>query len=316
MIPPLAILSIAGGLTYLFMGGDLLVRGSMAIARKLGIPSAIVGATIVALGTSLPELLVSILAVNRDAGGIAMGNVVGSNIANILLVLGIPAIIAPIVADHRSMRAHAVFMLVTSAAFVGLCFFGPLREWHSLVLLGILVGAILLSVTGRLSLIDLSAKEEKIERTLGLPERPLFAALFVLFGAGALPLGADLTLKGVTELAAQAGIPETAIAASVVALGTSLPELSVSVLAALHRQLGMAIGNVVGSNSLNILFVIGLTGMVAPIPVAERFLTFDLWVMLGFAALLTGLVLRGGTLGRKLGIAFVVSYVAYVWLIF
>jgi cation:H+ antiporter len=205
---------------------------------------------------------------------------------------------------------------MTSVAFVVLCFFGPLGVWHSLALLGILVMAILLSVTGRLSLIDLSAKEEKIERTLGLPERPLFAALFVLFGAATLPLGADLTLKGVTEIAAQAGISETAIAASVVALGTSLPELSVSILAALHRQLGMAIGNVVGSNSLNILFVIGFTGMVAPIPVDARFLHFDLWVMLGFAALLTGLVFRDVTLGRKLGLAFVASYVGYVWLIF
>ena len=313
---PLSILSIVGGLTYLFMGGDLLVRGSMAIARKLGIPAAIVGATIVALGTSLPELLVSVMAATRGSGGIALGNVVGSNIANILLVLGVPAIIAPIVSKDSSMKAHAVFMLVTSVAFVILCFFGPLRVWHSLALLGILVAAILLSVTGRLSLIDLSAKEEKIERTLGLPERPLFAGLFVLFGAGALPLGADLTLKGVTEIAAQAGIPETAIAASVVALGTSLPELSVSILAALHRQLGMAIGNVVGSNSLNILFVIGFTGMVAPIPVAERFLQFGLWVMLGFAVLLTGLVYRGATLGRRLGITFVAAYVGYVWMIF
>jgi cation:H+ antiporter len=288
----------------------------MAIARKLGIPSAIVGATIVALGTSLPELLVSVLAAVRGSGGIAMGNVVGSNIANILLVLGVPALITPIVSKDSSMRAHSAFMLVTSVAFVALCFFGPLGVWHSLALLGILVTAILLSVTGRLSLIDLSAKEEKIERTLGLPERPLFAGLFVLFGAGALPLGADLTLRGVTEIAAQAGISETAIAASVVALGTSLPELSVSILAALHRQLGMAIGNVVGSNSLNILFVIGFTGMVAPIPVDQRFLHFDLWVMLGFAVLLTGLVFRDVTLGRKLGLLFVASYVGYVWLIF
>jgi cation:H+ antiporter len=315
-VSPLSVLSIVGGLTYLFMGGDLLVRGSMAIARRLGIPSAIVGATIVALGTSLPELLVSVLAAIRGSGGIAMGNVVGSNIANILMVLGVPAIITPIVSKGSSMKAHSAFMLVTSGAFVVLCFFSPLGVWHSLALLGILVTAILLSVTGRLSLIDLSAKEEKIERTLGLPERPLFAGLFVLFGAGTLPLGADLTLRGVTEIAAQAGISETAIAASVVALGTSLPELSVSILAALHRQLGMAIGNVVGSNSLNILFVIGFTGMVAPIPVDERFLHFDLWVMLGFAVLLTALVFRDVTLGRKLGLAFVASYVGYVWLIF
>jgi len=316
VISPLAILSIAGGLTYLFMGGDLLVRGSISVARKFRIPPAIIGATVVALGTSLPELVVSLLAASTGHGGVALGNVVGSNIANVLVVLGVPALIAPIVVEDSSMRVHSGFMIAASLVFVGLCFFGPLTLWHGLVLLGVLVLAVLLTVTGRLSLIDLSAEEEQYERTLGLPERPLFAGLFILLGAIFLPLGADLTLDGVTELAVGAGVPETAIAASVVALGTSLPELSVSVLAALHKQLDMAIGNVVGSNALNLLFVIGLTATITPVPVPANFLRFDLWVMLGFALLLALFVFRRWRIGRRVGGALVAAYAVYIWMIF
>ncbi|MEJ2541238.1 MAG: sodium:calcium antiporter [Gemmatimonadota bacterium] len=316
MISPLAALSIAGGLTYLFMGGDLLVRGSISVARKFRIPPAIIGATVVALGTSLPELVVSLLAASTGHGGVALGNVVGSNIANVLVVLGVPALISPIVVEDSSMRVHCGFMIAASVVFVGLCFLSPLTLWHGLVLLGVLVLAVVLTVTGRLSLIDLSAEEEQYERTLGLPERPVFAGLFILLGAVFLPLGADLTLDGVTELALVAGVPETAIAASVVALGTSLPELSVSVLAALHKQLDMAIGNVVGSNALNLLFVIGVTASITPIPVPATLLRFDLWVMLGFALLLTLFVFRSWRIGRRVGAGLVMAYALYIWTIF
>lgn len=316
MISPLALLSIAGGLTYLFMGGDLLVRGSISLARRYRVPPAIIGATVVALGTSLPELMVSLLAASRDHGGVAMGSVVGSNIANVLVVLGVPALISPITVEDSSMRVHCSFMVIASVLFAALCFLGPLTLWHGLVLLGALTLAVLLTVTGRLPLIDLSAEEEQYERTLGLPERPVFAWVFIVLGAAFLPLGAELTLDGVTRAAVQAGIPETAIAASVVALGTSLPELSVSVLAALHKQLDMAIANVVGSNALNLLFVIGLTASITPIPVPPTLLRFDLWVMLGFALLLTLFVFRDWRIGRRVGGGLVAAYAVYIWMIF
>ncbi len=316
MISPLSILTIAGGLTYLFMGGDLLVRGSISVARRFHVSPAIIGATVVALGTSLPELVVSLLAASTGHGGVALGNVVGSNIANVLVVLGVPALISPIVVEDSSMRVHSGFMIAASLLFVGLCFLAPLTLWHGLVLLGALSLAVALTVTGRVSLIDLSAEEEQYERTLGLPERPLFAVLFILLGAIFLPLGADLTLDGVIDLALEAGLPETAIAASVVALGTSLPELSVSVLAALHRQRDMATGNVVGSNALNLLFVIGLTASITPVPVPPTFLRFDLWVMLGFALLLALFVFRSWRIGRRMGAGLVAAYAVYIWMIF
>jgi cation:H+ antiporter len=316
VISPLAALSVAGGLTYLFMGGDLLVRGGISVARKFSIPPAIIGATVVAFGTSLPELFVSVLAASTGHGGVSLGNVVGSNIANVLVVLGVPALIAPIVATDSSMRVHGGFMVVASVVFVALCFLGPLTLWHGLTLLAVLAVAVALTVSGRMSLIDLSAEEEEYERTLGLPERPLFAWLFILLGAVFLPLGADLTLDGVTEVAMQAGVPETAIAASVVALGTSLPELSVSVLAALHKQLDMAIGNVMGSNALNLLFVIGLTASITSIPVPPSLLRFDVWVMLGFALLLTVFVFRDVRIGRRVGAVLVAAYGLYLWMIF
>ncbi len=308
----LAGLNVIGGLVYLVMGGDLLIRGSISIARRLNIPPAVVGATIVAFGTSLPELVVSLLAATTGHGSLSMGNVIGSNLANVLIVLGIPALIAPVVADP-AMRSHAIFMLLASTAFVGLCLFGELTAVHGVILLGMLAVAILLSVTGRVPLLDLEGEEAVYDRVLGLPENPRFAWLFIAFGALVMPLGANLTVDGATELADSFGISEAAIGATIVALGTSLPELSVSVMAAMHRQLGMAIGNAVGSNTLNILVVIGITTLFADLPVPPRALYFDLWLLLGCAVFVTGVILTGRSIGRSLGICLVLIYVVYVW---
>jgi cation:H+ antiporter len=308
----LATLNVIGGLVYLVMGGDLLIRGSISIARRFNIPPAVVGATIVAFGTSLPELVVSLLAATTGHGSLSMGNVIGSNLANVLIVLGIPAIIAPVVADP-AMRSHAIFMVVASGLFVGLCLFGELTAVDGMVLLGLLAVAILLSVSGRVPLLDLEGEEAVYDRVLGLPENPRFAWLFIAFGAVVMPLGANLTVDGATELAASFGISEAAIGATVVALGTSLPELSVSVMAAIHRQPGMAIGNAVGSNTLNILVVIGITTLFADLPVPPRALVFDLWLLLACALFVAGVILTGRSIGRRLGICLVLIYAIYVW---
>jgi cation:H+ antiporter len=308
----LAGLNVIGGLVYLVMGGDLLIRGSISIARRFSIPPAVIGATIVAFGTSLPELVVSVLAATTGHGGLSMGNVIGSNIANVLIVLGIPAIITPVAADP-AMRSHAVFMLIASLLFVCLCLYGELTAMQGFILLGMLGIAILLSVTGRVSLLDLEGEEQVYERVLGLPESSWFAWFFVLFGAVVMPVGANLTVGGATELAESFGISEAAIGATVVAFGTSLPELSVSVMAAMHRQLGMAIGNAVGSNTLNILVVIGVTTLFADLPVPPRALQFDLWFMVACALIVVGLALTGKSIGRRLGTGLVVAYLFYVW---
>lgn len=316
MIDPFATLSVAGGLVYLFMGGDVLVRGSISVARRLRIPAAVIGATVVALGTSLPEFVVSLLAARQGHGDIAMGNVVGSNIANVLIVLGVPALLVPLAAQGAMMRAHCVFMLLVSATLVGLAWLGPLGTWQGVLLLGVLAAAVLVTVTGRAPLLDLSAQEAEYHRTLGLPESQFFAWLFILFGAVFMPVGADLTVAGVSKLAADFGAPEAAIAASVVALGTSLPEVSVSILAAMHRQVDMAIGNVVGSNSLNILFVVGMTALISEVPVPAGYLRFDLWFMLGCAVVPALLAFSGATIGRRTGLAFLGVYLFYLWAIY
>ena len=315
MIDPLSALFVVAGIVYLVLGGDLLVRGSIPVARRWGMSPAAVGATIVAFGTSLPELIVSVLAAKTGHGGLAIGNVVGSNVTNTLLVLGIPALIVPIVGG-KEMRVHAAFMLIVSGLFALLCFMGPFKVWHGATLLGVMAVAMLVSVKGHISLVALSDDEEEFERALGLPHKPAMAWFFIAFGAAVLPLGADLTVRGAVEIAGQLSVDESAVGATVVALGTSLPELSVSVIAAMHRQIDMAIGNVVGSNTFNILFVIGVTAVVTDVPVPDRVLGFGLWYMLACTAVLTALIFAGKRIGRPLAIGFLAAYVAFVWLEF
>ena len=316
MIDPLPLLSVVGGLIYLVMGGDLLIRGSISTARKFNVPPAVVGATLVALGTSLPELIVSLLAATSDHAALALGNVVGSNITNVLLVLGVPALFVPIIGSAES-KVHVVFMLFVSVVFALMCVFSaPLSPLDGLVLVGIVIAAIVLSATGKLSIVDLSGEDVEYERVLGMPERPAMIAFFVIFGAATLPLGAQITVRGAIELAAQTGAAEAAIGATIIALGTSLPELVVSVMAAVHRQIDMAIGNAVGSNTLNILVVVGVTSLVADLPIGPRTLDTGLWFMLGAAFVLGSFVLLNRPIGRVFGLAFLATYIAFIWLIF
>lgn len=306
-------LFIAGGLVYLVMGGDLLIRGSLSLARRFQIPPAVVGATIVAFGTSLPELVVSIMAATRGFGGLALGNVIGSNVANVLIVLGVPALISQITPD-TSMRLHGGFMLLVSLVFVALCFTGSFGIVQGCILLVLLAASILATASGRLPVIDLSGEEARYERVLGLPESHGFAWFFICFGAVVMPIGADLVVDGATDLARRFSVSDAAIGATVIALGTSLPELSVSLMAVLHRQLGMAVGNVIGSNTLNILAVIGVTAVTVDIPVPPEILRFDIWALLGTAIVLAAFVFAGRPIGRVVGVVFVAGYAGFVWL--
>jgi cation:H+ antiporter len=316
VIDPLSVLSVVAGLIYLVMGGDLLIRGSISTARRFNVPPAVVGATLVALGTSLPELIVSLLAATTDHAGLALGNVVGSNITNILLVLGVPALFIP-VAGSRETKVHLVFMLIATLVFVLMCLLSsPLSRIDGAILIGMLLAAILLSASGKLEIIDLTGEDVEYERVLGMPERPAMIAFFVVFGAATLPLGAQITVRGATELAAQTGAAESAIGATIIALGTSLPELIVSIVAAMHRQIDMAIGNAVGSNTLNILIVIGVTSLVTDLPVGPKVLDPGIWFMLGASLVLAAFVLSNRAIGRLTGAIFLVAYLAFVWLVF
>lgn len=306
---------LAGGLIYLLVGGDLLVRGALAFARRLSIPPVVVGLTIVAIGTSAPELFISFTAALSGHASLAIGNVVGSNIANVLLVLGVPALIYPIACAQPSARRHAAMMLGLTFVFIALCLFGTLSLWHGAVLLALLSSGLWVSVA-RDPRGTATEAEEELERVLGLPGSRAMIALFIGLGLVTLPLGADLAIDGASGIALELGVSEGTIGLTLVAFGTSLPELSTTLLAAYHRSAAVAIGNVIGSNIMNLALIMGLTAVVVPIPVPGPMLAVDAWVMLLTSVLLGAFVWGGMILGRGWGLLYLLGYVAYIASVF
>ncbi len=305
---------LVGGFVYLLMGGDFLVRGSLGLAKRATIPPVVVGLTVVAFGTSAPELLTSVYAALNGFSGVAIGNVVGSNIANVLLVLGVPALIHPIHSDDPTRKGQGLFMLAVSLALVGMGFTGSIGRIEGVALLSVFAVGAYFTVQGRVGMpgLDTEDAEEQLDRVLGLPQSgPSITALIVL-GCVMLPLGAHLTVGGAVGIARHFGLPEAVIGCTIVALGTSLPELGTTLIAAFHRTSDVALGNVIGSNVFNILLILGVTTVLVDVPVPETFLRFDLWVMLGAAVLLTGFVARRTAVGRAWGAVLLVGYVAYL----
>jgi len=303
------------GLVILLLGGDVLVKGAVNLALRFGIPALVVSLTVVAFGTSAPELLIAIQAITEGAPGIALGNVVGSNTANVLMVLGIPALLATLDTSQSDSRRSYIYMLVATLIFIAICFVGPIKYWHGLILL-----AVLLIILGtqfveakrhRDKTGEPSEEEEDLEGVD--PNMPGWKiALYVLLGFAALPLGAELLVEGAEDIAIDFGMSEAAIGLTLVAVGTSLPELATTVMAAYRRQADVAIGNVIGSNMFNLLAIIGIASLVGPIPVARDFLEFDLWVMLGASIVLLPFVFLPWKMGRIVGCIFSALYILYV----
>ncbi|MFP7571007.1 calcium/sodium antiporter [Marivita sp. S2033] len=302
------------GLVILLLAGDALVRGAVNLALRMGIPALIVSLTVVAFGTSAPELLISIKAAMNDVPGIALGNVVGSNTANVLLVLGIPALLAVMHTSQCDTRKSYVIMLVSSVLFIALAFrgvFDPLAGIVLLVALAIILGD---SIRDALSHRRNGKAQAETEEPEGAdPNMPWWKILvFLALGLVGLPLGADLLVDSSVEIATIFGVSDTVIGLTLVALGTSLPELATTVMAALRRQADVALGNVIGSNMFNLLAIIGVASLIAPIPVAPQFLEFDLWVMLGASLVIIPLVFLGRDLTRVWGIALSALYLGYI----
>jgi len=305
------------GLLILLLAGDALVKGAVNLALRLGIPALIVSLTIVAFGTSAPELLVSIKAITDGAPGLALGNVVGSNTANVLLVLGVPALLATMHTSHCDTRDSYFQMLAATALFVVLCWFGPFTWISGLILLAAL--AAMLLHAGRASMrhrADAKAAAEESDEEEVEGADPNLAGwkigLFLVLGIIGLPLGADLLVDGALNSARDFGVSDTVIGLTVVAIGTSLPELATTVMAALRKQADVAIGNVIGSNMFNLLGIMGVASLVGQIPVNPSFFMFDLWVMVGASLLLIPLVLMGRDLTRAWGVALTGLYILYV----
>ena len=317
----MAYLELALGIAALVICGDLLVRGSVALATRLDIPIMVIGLTIVAFGTSAPELVVSLRAVLSGAPGLAIGNVVGSNIANVLLVLGLPAMISATNCQQPLIKRNTFFVIFSSVLFIALCYYGPLSFAHGAILFTFMI-LFIVAAGRRAALYEdeaaiLSEEAAEIaEGNTGAANEKIMIGLFLAAGLVGLPLGAHLTVSGATTLAQSFGVSDAVIGLTLVAFGTSLPELATTMSAAIRGQCGLALGNVLGSNLFNILAVMGLTAMVADVPVPDVFLRLDLWVMLAATLAITPFALKGALLTRGPAFIFVLSYVAYIYYAF
>ena len=299
------LLFLLGGLVGLLLGGEALVRGAVGAARRLAIPPLLIGLTVVGFGTSTPELLVSVDAALRGVPDIAIGNIVGSNIGNILLIVGLSALIWPIRVTGGTLPRDTAVMMVAAVVLVPLFWLGEV---------GRLSGAVL--VAGLAGYLVWAYRRPGLDPVIedAAPMMPLWrAAVWVAVGLAALMLGAKFLVDGAVAIARTLGVSEAFIGLTIVAIGTSLPELATSLIAAVRRQSEIAIGNIVGSNIFNVLGILGATALIAPIPVAGRFLTFDLPVMIAASVVLTALLLLRPSIGRMAGLALLLAYGAYVW---
>ena len=306
----LRILAGIPGLVLLCLGADWLVKGGAAAARRLGVPSLVIGLTLVAFGTSAPELVVSIDAALKGCGGLSLGNVVGSNICNVALILGASALAAPVAVNRRLYRLDFPLLIVASLAVWG--FFrmsGGVNRWQAGVLLAACAGYLVWNgVAGRAA----GAEEEKE----GTKPMGMWAALgLACAGIAGLAVGARLLVDSAVETAKLLGVSDAVIGLTVVALGTSLPELATSLTAARKAESDIAMGNVVGSNLLNILGILGVAPLIRPIEGAG-IREGDLLVMTSLAVLLPVMGLRRGRVGRGWGAVLCGVYVAYnAWLL-
>jgi len=308
------LLLVALGLGILLLGGEATLRGAVGLARLLGVSPAMIGLTVVAFGTSAPELVVSLQAAVADAPAIAIGNVVGSNIANIMLILGVGAVIAPLVCDPLAVRRDATAMLGSLLLLVGLGLSGRILAWEGALMIGALVAYVLWSYRSDRNngtpVSELHAREA--EETAGVPGAMPLALLYVAVGLAALMGGAHLLVEGAVGVARAAGVSESVIGLSVVAVGTSLPELTATAVAAWRRHTDVAVANVLGSNLFNVLLILGAASLVRPLPIDPDFVTVDLWVMLGAGILLIPIMVTGWHISRKEGAFLLALYSLYI----
>lgn len=302
------------GLLILLLAGDALVKGAVNLSLRIGIPALIVSLTIVAFGTSAPELLISIKAVLDDVPGIALGNVVGSNTANILLVLGVPALLATMHTSECQTRKSFNHMIAATLLFIALAYRGVFDWIASLALLAALAAMLFDAARDAM-------RHQRADAACGADDElegvdPDMAGwqigVFLVLGLVGLPLGASLLVDNATIIAKEFGVSDTVIGLTLVAIGTSLPELATTVMAALRKQADVVLGSVIGSNMFNLLAIIGVAGLVGPIAVDPEFLRFDLWVMLGASLLLIPFVYFGKDITRIWGIALTALYATYL----
>lgn len=312
------VLFLLFGIALLTIGGEALIRGSLAAAKRLGVSPLLSGLVIVGFGTSAPELVVSVNAAIEGRPDIAIGNVVGSNVGNILLILGVCALITPLAVKPLALRRDAVTVVAASILFLVLVGGSALGRMDAAIFLGALAAYLVWAYWSERYHAAPSAElhEAEAEELSTVPKSVLWTVLAVVIGLLLLIAGSQILLVGATGIAAHFGVPEAVIGLTLVAVGTSLPELSISVIAAIRRHADVAVGNVLGSNIFNLLGILGLSALLQPLPVHPRILHFDQWVMLGTSLLLLLFLYTGRRLSRAEGGVLLLGYGIYVWLSF
>lgn len=304
-------LFIIGGLLLLFFGGDMLVSGAVKIAKHFGMSELLIGITLVGFGTSTPELMTSILAAFDGLPGIAVGNVVGSNIANICLILGVAALIFPLACDKKTWARDGGFMVAASLLFLGACFYGFINLWLGIIFLATLFAYISYCVATELRAVKLG-KVEAVEEEEPLTKKNLLKDVALFIGGLLLTFaGAHLLVNGSVDLARLFGVSETIIGLTIVAIGTSMPELVASAMAAYKKNTDIAYGNIIGSNIYNILGIMGVTAILQPFAIPAQIIEFDIWVMLGATALLMAFSAHRWLIHRWKGAVFLSAYICY-----
>ncbi|MGE0564523.1 MAG: calcium/sodium antiporter [Pseudolabrys sp.] len=314
----ITILQFVGGFVLLLFGAEYLVRGAVALARQLKVPPMVIGMTIVSYGTTAPELVVSLQAAFDGQPGISVGNVVGSNIANILLILGLSANIFPIGVTPKALDRDAAAMGGAAVVFTVLALSGWIERWQGALMFAMLIAFSLYAFQAerrRGKDNDPGDLPEELADEFKEPPKPVWLSILsIVGGVAAVVVGAKLLVTAAVETARVLGVGEEVIGLTIVAVGTSLPELATAVVAAYRRHSEVAVGNIMGAGIYNLFAIMGLVAMAAPVPVPPQILMFDLWFMLAVTAvLLCFLLLRGG-LTRPVGIMFFAGFVAYTGL--
>ncbi|MFW5661923.1 MAG: calcium/sodium antiporter [Oceanicaulis sp.] len=307
---------ILAGLVLLVAGGDALVRGATGLARALGVSPLLVGLVVVGFGTSMPELTTSVAASLSDSPAVAVGNVVGSNIANILLILAVTALIAPVAVQAQAFGRDGPALAIASLVAAAVVAFLPFARVTGLALFAALIAYVVLSYILDTRMKDAGAALHAGEAETVTPAGgPLVSSLFLLAGLAGVVGGAALLVNGATTLAAAAGVSEAVIGLTIVAVGTSLPELAASVSAARKGQGDLAFGNVIGSNIFNALGILGVAAIARPFDLAPGAFGIDLLVMLAAAGALIVFALSGWRIDRREGAILLLAYAGYMaWL--
>ncbi|WP_340647380.1 calcium/sodium antiporter [Phenylobacterium sp.] len=310
--------SIGLGLVLLIVGGEVLVRGASSAARRMGVSPLVIGLTLVGFGTSTPELVTSLQAAFQGSPGIAVGGVVGSNISNGLLILGLTALVAPIAIDRRAFIRVVPMLALVTGATVWVFLRGELTRPIGLVAVSVLAAYVVV-----VWLFERGASDPEGKRIEGRADmksawrgQVWLAVILAFVGIGITVAGAHILVEGAVGLARALGVSDTVVGLTVVAVGTSMPELATSLVAAFRRQGDVALGNIVGSNLYNLLGILGVTAVVKPLAVPPEIVAVDIWVLAAATAAMTFFAIRGMKIYRLQGLALVMGYLAYLgWLL-